>query len=294
MALHSAPPLQTGLVASLFGHSTEETNAAMLGIYEGYQERWRSHLSSFLEGETDALRGLGESERFYARRRLEAPGKTVYATATAAPDTASASQWQVKADFTRNDPLVLSGMWWSIDPTQRADELLDNFLGAARTGPFLHGSAGFAITRPIGRIAWQLAWAAHFSWLCRYNGLDTVDLMGTRLRGTDGIKSLNWLTLLDNTLCDRLGGVRQLASSFSENVVVHTLDHGVVIQAGARPVLGEVTKPDELHVYREVAETLKPVFSARMRHVEGLTDQRGVNHSVAWRERFFRGAKWPP
>lgn len=128
----------------------------------------------------------------------------------------------------------------------------------------------------------------------RFHGLDVIGASRTSIDATDGIKCVNWLTLLDESLLAKLGGKAALRGKLSPAIVFHDIPNGVVLQAGEKPVLGDIHSPDELAVYREVAVALKPIFAMGPRR-RGFRAMEGFHqYTNEWRGRFFPGAKWPP
>jgi hypothetical protein len=125
----------------------------------------------------------------------------------------------------------------------------------------------------------------------RFAGLDVVDLLRLSIHGAAGIKCVNWLTMVEDAFLDKLGGRSAVARRFGPEIVCHEIPNGLVIQAGPRPVVGDQNRPDQLTHYREVAAVLKPIYGPA-RLLDGLWD-RTRDVTVAWRNRFFEGARWP-
>jgi hypothetical protein len=127
---------------------------------------------------------------------------------------------------------------------------------------FTSGYAGFSFNRAeeseletTGRE--QSAALSH-----RWRGIDVEDLATTLYAIRQGLKSAGWLTLVGRRLLQTLGGEKALAKALPEEVTVHALPFGVLIQAGPRPLLGDVNRREDLPLYRAVGRVLAPVRSA--------------------------------
>ncbi|MET0065435.1 MAG: type VI immunity family protein [Candidatus Thiodiazotropha sp.] len=73
------------------------------------------------------------------------------------------------------------------------------------------------------------------------------------------IKSVNWLTLLNDALVEELGGLDDMRSTLEPVCKVHEYPGGVVIQAGAYPHVGDTYRNDVPEAYRLVANYTKPI-----------------------------------
>jgi hypothetical protein len=287
-------------VGSLFGVPNDPTNDAMVRVYEAYVERWGEQLQSFVDGDTDRRRPYGARERAYTRRKLSRGSDDVYSHATGG-DLDHASVWQVELRLKRSESRHMSAMWWSVAPGTDPRELREFFLAAAGSGRFLHGYGGCAVVLPISRTAQRMSQKTQITLAKRFAGLDVLGVTDTALNAHDGIKCVNWLTLVDDTLLERIGGRASVRASVSSRIECHDTDNGLILQAGPRPVSGDVNRPDELGDYREVAAALKAIYSTgsyynSFTYLDGLVDQDptpSVSYVDAWRKRFFPGAKWP-
>jgi len=101
-----------------------------------------------------------------------------------------------------------------------------------------------------------------------------------------GIKTINWLTFLETAQVKKLGGTEALKQSFSKEIVMHELQHGVCIQAGPKPELGDVNSGEELPLYHEVGKALQPLripdeILREYNYIGGTANTR------AWLDRFY-------
>ncbi|HRB18150.1 MAG TPA: DUF3396 domain-containing protein [Nitrospira sp.] len=93
----------------------------------------------------------------------------------------------------------------------------------------------------------------------KYPGLDIPSPTSTLFVISEGLKRVNWLTLLGSSLSDRLGGVVKLKNEMGEEIDVYALDHGVLIQAGPEPEIGDVNRRGWLPFYHHVGRVLAPI-----------------------------------
>ncbi|MBD9370388.1 type VI immunity family protein [Xanthomonas sp. XNM01] len=104
--------------------------------------------------------------------------------------------------------------------------------------------------------------------LCRFPGLLYEDgtHFGMEIRHrTDAIRDVNWLTAIDDALLARVGGLDAARAALGDAVVLHPYDGGVVFQAGAMPVLGDLDNGGAPAAYRAVNAFLRPL---RLAHWE--------------------------
>ena len=75
------------------------------------------------------------------------------------------------------------------------------------------------------------------------------------------IKRVNWLTFVSDRALVYLGGREQLTNMLGIDpaIVVHPLEHGVCIQAGPAPQLGDIARQEFLPTYRRVTAALRAI-----------------------------------
>jgi hypothetical protein len=111
------------------------------------------------------------------------------------------------------------------------------------------------------------------------------DLSTTLYAIRQGLKSAGWLTLVGRRLLDTLGGEEALARALPAEVTVHTLPFGVLIQAGPRPLLGDVNRREDLPLYRAVGRVLAPVRSRA--HPAYLYKSAAEGEDHGWTEQWL-------
>jgi hypothetical protein len=124
--------------------------------------------------------------------------------------------------------------------------------------PFDSGHAGYAVNwNHLGHHEREAVRTMNL--LTRYPGLDLSHQFLTKFNVTKGIKCVSWLTFLNDSYCDRLGGKAKLKKSFTKDIAVHDLKQGVAIQAGPAPEIGDVNRRQTLPAYQEVGNVLAPL-----------------------------------
>jgi len=79
------------------------------------------------------------------------------------------------------------------------------------------------------------------------------------LRRTNVIRDVNWLTVINNELLARVGGLEKARDLLGDEIVLHPYEGGVVFQAGDQAVLGDLNKGRVPAAYRAVNDFLKPL-----------------------------------
>ncbi len=131
---------------------------------------------------------------------------------------------------------------------------------AASRFPVLCGVAGHAATwnpheKPTA------FWEIH-GWCKRHLGLDVQDPDAMAWQVLDGLPGTSWITVIGNSLADRLKiDLAALAAGpWKHGVTGAALAHGLILQAGPAPVLGDLNRDEFPWVYAEVARRLAPWF----------------------------------
>lgn len=119
----------------------------------------------------------------------------------------------------------------------------------------------------------------------RWYGIDVEDLSGTVSAIPHGLKSAGWLTLVGSKLLDRLGGSDALAAVLPPEVILHPLPFGVLIQAGPRPLLGDVNRGEDLPLYRAVGRVLAPIRAPS--HPRYLFKEALSNEDEGWTQKWL-------
>ena len=167
-----------------------------------------------------------------------------------------------------------------------ADKLLEFAERLIQRLDFGFGQAGYSLNwNEIGQSA-ELATATMTTLAKRYPGLDLSDPGSTQYTAADGIKCVNWLTIINESSCEHLGGIKKLEKELGEDIHIHRLPRGVMIQAGPRPEIGDVNRRQTLPLYHQVGRVLAPIRSSEhpaFLTVNGVEDDDATNE---WLSRF--------
>jgi hypothetical protein len=159
----------------------------------------------------------------------------------------------------------------------------DLVLEAASSLPFRSGHAGFGLAYndldPEDERDEQLA-----AWNARYRGIDAGSPDCSASFASSRIRGVSWLTLVDAGLLAEVGG-RKALDALGRDIVVHELPHGVAIQAGAAPRLGDVNEEEDMSPYVKVNRLLAPIRAEEMHPPTAMSN----DDARAWLRRFDRG-----
>lgn len=127
----------------------------------------------------------------------------------------------------------------------------------------------------------------------RFWGVDVEDLNATLPLMKEGIKGVNWITIVGrrfasaNDIEEALGRLATVPE-----VTIDPRQHGSVIIAGAEPVVGDQHRPDRsLGPYSVVANELKPLFLTHHPDFSGELFIKNGN-TLGWIRRFIDPAGW--
>jgi hypothetical protein len=125
-----------------------------------------------------------------------------------------------------------------------------------------YGTAGLSILFNEGRagrhdqlLAFPLA--KRFVGLDRPAGVRWYTLLG-RI-GVRAIRTVNWLSVIDDQFVSALGGLDKLKASLGPNCPVYVYPGGIIIQAGKKPEIGDVNQGKIPAAYRTVSHALAPI-----------------------------------
>ncbi len=139
-------------------------------------------------------------------------------------------------------------------------------LRLVREGALQLGESGYSLNiwddiEPIG---------IQYAMCARYPGLDWFSPRhGGYLRRYEPsldavlpqVRRAAWLTFIHDTAVQVLGGVDRIQRELADEpqIVLHRVAHGLGLQAGPRPELGDLSRHDLIPLQRRVAHLLRPV-----------------------------------
>ena len=120
----------------------------------------------------------------------------------------------------------------------------------------------------------------------RFHGIDFGHVTAFGHCMGDGIRGINWLTFVGEEGLKLVGGKSGLRTKLSKEIIIHDLDHGLMIQAGPTPGFGDVNRQDRLPLYHEVGRALTALripdeVLLETNHIGGKENTR------AWLDRFY-------
>ena len=149
---------------------------------------------------------------------------------------------------------------------------------------FNFGLAGYSLNwNEMGRFA-EKATTAMADIRKRYPGLDLADPGSSQYVESGSIKCGNWLTMLGTACVKRLGPTTKWQARLGENVAVHALPVGTMIQAGPAPDIGDTNRRQNVPLYHQVGKVLAPLRDPEhpaFLTVDGEDDDDATNEWLA-------------
>jgi hypothetical protein len=122
-----------------------------------------------------------------------------------------------------------------------------------------HGYAGFAIMRSVDYAYAEKAEPYLHPMVKRFPGME-IDMPSSHLQYcTDGIKGINWLTILSNIFLERLGGKINLKAKLGDEFPFYDYKGGTVIQAGPYPQIGDMDQNNIPLHYQKLYRQVRPI-----------------------------------
>lgn len=123
----------------------------------------------------------------------------------------------------------------------------------------LHGYGGIGLLESFDESVESAAEPSVYALARRFPGLEVGMALSHARYLKDGIKGVNWLTLVGTRWLPAVGGVETLRAVLGADIPVREYNGGVLIQAGARPRLGDVNDGRSPEPYQRVAHALRPI-----------------------------------
>lgn len=177
---------------------------------------------------------------------------------------------------------------WAVEHPGMFPELV---LSLAKRLKPLSGYAGVGVLEPYDFYA-----AEPFLFLVRqiaerFPGLEIEDRISHVIELGKGIKGVNWLTLLGDRWVKEIGGLDYLKIRLGDEFKLSPYDGGLMIQAGPKPQIGDVTADRWPRHYVTLAKVLKPIQVKNHRPFHfgdpnGIQQRMDHEASLAWLFRF--------
>lgn len=157
-----------------------------------------------------------------------------------------------------------------------------------RIKPF-HGYAGLGFLEPLSDLGRLDAQPIVASLAQRFPGVEVEDLTSHTLWCQNGIKGVNWLTILSDRFVQEAGGMDYLRIRLDEpNFPFYPYNGGLIIQAGAHPEIGDATRNRWPRHYVTLNKVLKKIQIKEHRpfHQTHHSPMLKKDASEAWLFRF--------
>lgn len=165
---------------------------------------------------------------------------------------------------------------------QKPEALQGLFLELAALLPFRSGLGGYATQVDEGE-ADPTADEACRAWLRRYRGIDSMHAIVITEYVLTKAKGINWLTAIDSVVAAKLGGAAKLGKRLHPPIAVHAVGGGLVIQAGAQPLLLDAYSSEDASLYRTVDAAIRPARLTGGPVLPGFEDE---DETAEWMARF--------
>jgi hypothetical protein len=160
--------------------------------------------------------------------------------------------------------------------------------GLAQEVPLLSGHAGY--TTQFNAQFKGAAFDQIYAWTKRYLGIEVEDLNLTLPLMRDALKGANWLTVVGNTLWDRLLNHPKRPRHLPDGVKFETLRQGRLFRAGSEPVIGDRNRRASPVPYAAVERLLEPI--KLMEHPEFAGRFGEEQATNAWLRRLLAPDAW--
>ena len=249
-------PIAFHLLAYTVGQRSTESDLAIVESCTRFAREHERHLRWFVDDRAGRFKPF-EAEQIrateeYLRDLPDAPHRAWMAHGGESKLTPS--PWSVfgslSGKFSNGMQLRWPIDYWKADWTKAVSEVIQHIKGR----PIVQARAGhcFAEVQGEGCHEGERAILA-----ARFQGVDIAPVSSGRIWAARGLGSATWLTAIGNVFVEQLGG-RKAFASLGDDIVVHELGTGVMIQAGEKPSLGDVNAGDTMPLYREVAKLIMP------------------------------------
>jgi len=183
---------------------------------------------------------------------------------------------------------------YMLEDPQRFATLAKTMVGRLK---FATGNAGFSVNMYLGGIGNDREEGSHIHMLSRrFDGLDLGVPWDSAYYAKHGLRTINWLTFVGDGVLERMNGRDAVKAALPHDLPVTNLDHGLMIQTGPRPMLGDVNRQEDLGAYYRVGCALRPlalnlpaILDPETFRLEGYgRDIGGSVNTERWCKRFFK------
>ncbi|WP_437758473.1 type VI immunity family protein [Sorangium sp. So ce1389] len=299
------PVLQVALLATLYFEDAYKTEVreAVISCCEDYFRRCGPHLRWALHPEKRLMEPYGKGKGSNPRAWLLGFGEDESFSLIyhGAEHDRGASPFLAHALGDEKRPIVELGffriafplLWFADLPESLPEVMLD----VCRKLKPVSGYGGIGVVESPDSSVSNLYEPVVYNWAQKFPGLEadypishSIWLLEGR-GGKEGIKGVNWLTVLGERWVVEMGGVDKVEAdlrALDQRFVVHRFDGGLMIQAGRRPQLGDAARNVWPELYVKLSKYLKPIRITEHRpfHYGGPGLRFDLERSEAWLRRF--------
>ena len=258
--------LTVGLVSTIFFEKpwTREVREAVADVTERYIEAFRPHLKYAMAPQGAKIHSIESRRVPFPREWLpqHPDGESWVLGFHGGESALSTSPFQVSA-FGPDD--IMKGLgcfhfslplvWFADHPGTFQEYVLDV---SRRLRP-ISGYGGVGVIesldlirrkdyQPIVRVIAE-----------RFPGIEIESRAGHANHLHEGIKGVNWITILSDCWIKEMGGIDYLRARLDESFVFYRYEGGLIIQAGPRPQIGDIKADRWPQHYVTLAKVLKKI-----------------------------------
>ncbi len=135
-----------------------------------------------------------------------------------------------------------------------------------RLSPY-HGYGGLGLIRSVYTGAARRAEPLLYPLIKRFPGLE-IDMPHFHSSDcVEGIKGINWLTILSDTFLQKLGGKAALRAQLDDDFIFYDYPGGVMIQAGPFPQIGDMEQGNIPKQYQTLYRLVKSVQTDKLKYI---------------------------
>ncbi len=135
-----------------------------------------------------------------------------------------------------------------------------------RLSPY-HGYGGLGLIRSVYTGAARRAEPLVYPLISRFPGLEIDDPSSHSIYCVEGIKGINWLTMLSDTFLQKLGGKVALQAQLDDDFIFYDYLGGVMIQAGPFPQIGDMEQGNIPKQYQTLYRLVKSVQTDKLKNI---------------------------
>jgi hypothetical protein len=291
------PALRIGLLATMFiaEPGTRPVREAVADAAEEYIRQFREHLRWAQHPKTAHIHPIDKRNVPFPRDWLPQyeDGEAWEFGFHGGETDEAASEFQVSAygpRSIRKSPgyfqVYLPLTWFAEHPGTFPDFVLSL---AKRLRP-LSGYAGIGVLEPLDSYAQEAFQSTVRQIAERFPGLEIESPPIHVIHVGEGIKGVNWLTILGDRWVQQIGGADYLRVRLGDDFKLTPYDGGLMIQAGPKPQIGDTQANRWPRHYVTLAKVLKPIQIKKhypFHHADPMGSARmDAETSTAWIFRF--------